>query len=290
MKLILPAFAILLLVGCSAKQYAVGNFQQSPIYVDGNSIDWGMPLRFGSQNGALQFNITNDNENVYVCVASSNKTTQMRMLRAGISIYVDVKGKESKSVGITFPLVERQSNRGPMNRDPRSNLEKVNPVNDNNARQLGLMEANMFKSFGFLNNANGVFELSAMSPIKIGMNYDIYDNLVMEASIPIKNFYDKNLNAKNAPSISVGVVLNSVAMGNRPSGGGSGRGGEMGDMGGGGMRGGGGGGMRGGGGGGGMRGGGGGGGMRGGGNFSGMDRSGINEPVSNWYQFKLAVQ
>ena len=103
MKLILPAFAILLLVGCSAKQYAVGNFQQSPIYVDGNSIDWGMPLRFGSQNGALQFNITNDNENVYVCVASSNKTTQMRMLRAGISIYVDVKGKESKSVGITFP-------------------------------------------------------------------------------------------------------------------------------------------------------------------------------------------
>ena len=37
-------------------------------------------------------------------------------------------------------------------------------------------------------------------------------------------------------------------------------------------------------------GGGSGGGMRGGGNFSGMDRSGINEPVSNWYQFKLAVQ
>ena len=69
MKLILPTFVILLLVGCSAKQYPIGNFQQSPIYVDGNSIDWGMPLRFGSQNGALQFNITNDNENVYVCVA-----------------------------------------------------------------------------------------------------------------------------------------------------------------------------------------------------------------------------
>lgn len=33
--------------------------------------------------------------------------TQMRMLRAGIAIYVDVKGKEGKSMGVNFPFMGR---------------------------------------------------------------------------------------------------------------------------------------------------------------------------------------
>lgn len=103
------------------------------------------------------------------------------------------------------------------------------------------------------------------------MNYDINDILIIEARIPIKIFYDKELNAQNAPNISVGVELNSIP------GGEANRGGQMGGGGGGGMSRGGGGGM-----------------SRGGG--GGMSRGNISGgagnpvPSINWYPFKLAVK
>lgn len=271
-KLILSAFTVLFLVGCSPKLYPVGSFQSSPILVDGNAIDWELPLRFGSEKEALRYSITNDNENIYVCVASDFMPTQMRMLRAGIAIYVDVKGKEGKSMGVNFPFMGKKRNAAPvpMDKNQQSNLRKGN-FNDENIKKLALMEANMFKSFGFLNNANGIFELAAINPIKIGVNYDINDILIIEARIPIKIFYDKELNAQNAPNISVGVELNSIP------GGEANRGGQMGGGGGGGMSRGGGGGM-----------------SRGGG--GGMSRGNISGgagnpvPSINWYPFKLAVK
>ena len=272
-KLILSAFTFLFLVGCSPKQYPVGNFQDSPILVDGNAIDWELPLRFVSEKEGLRYSITNDNENIYVCVASDFMPTQMRMLRAGISIYVDIKGKEGKSVGVSFPFMGKKRNTAPvpMDKNQQSNLRKGN-FNDENIKKLALLEANMYKSFGFLNNANGVYELAEINPIKMGVNYDINDILIIEAKIPIKTFYDKELNAQNAPNISVGVELNNLL------GGEANRGGQMGGMGGGGMRGGGGGGMSRGGVGGGMR----------GGNFSGG--AGISVPLINWHPFKLAIK
>lgn len=271
-KLILSAFTVLFLVGCSPKLYPVGSFQSSPILVDGNAIDWELPLRFGSEKEALRYSITNDNENIYVCVASDFMPTQIRMLRAGIAIYVDVKGKEGKSMGVNFPFMGKKRNTAPvpMDKNQQSNLRKGN-FNDENIKKLALMEANMFKSFGFLNNANGIFELAAINPIKIGVNYDINDILIIEARIPIKIFYDKELNAQNAPNISVGVELNSIP------GGEANRGGQMGGGGGGGMSRGGVGGM-----------------SRGGG--GGMSRGNISGgagnpvPSINWYPFKLAVK
>jgi uncharacterized membrane protein YgcG len=259
-KLILSAFTVLFLVGCSPKIYPVGKFQSSPIVIDGNAIDWELPLRFVSEKEGLRYSITNDNENIYVCVASDFMPTQMRMLRAGISIYVDIKGQEGKSMGVNFPF---------MDRNQQSNLRKGN-ANNENIKKLALTESNRYKSFGFLNNANGVYELAEINPIKMGVNYDINDILIIESKIPIKLFHDKELNAQNAPNISVGVELNSL------TGGQASRGGQMGG-GGGGMRGGGGG----------MSRGGVGGGMRGA-NFSGGP--GISEPMINWYPFKLAIK
>jgi hypothetical protein len=170
-----------------------------------------------------------------------------------------------------------------------------------NFKKQLLMDKDIFKTFGFINMENRVYDVSDTSNIKMGINYDAFGNLVFEAIIPIKHIYDKIVTAKNAPSLSIGIVLNTMVMnfenrsGNNSAGengmrggssgmgggmrGGGGMGGMGGGMSGGGMRGGMGGGMRGGG----MR---GGGGMRaGGGGFNTM-----NKVIANWYQFKLAIQ
>ena len=266
MKKLLSTIIVLTFLGCSSKNYTVGTYQNVPISVDGNSADWEMPLRFGNTNGSLQYNITNDNEFVYVCIATSDENTKMRILRAGISIYIDINGKKNKLTGITYPIKENQEN--------------------NRSRKPNFTKSNSYKCFGFLNDVDGEYYLNANNVIKMSIDYDLNNNLVVEASIPIKSFYTKNLSTTTSPNISLGIVLNNLMSGFNPSRNNANRNYNMGGMNGG---------MRGGAGmrtGGGMRGGGmrGGSGMREGGNFSGIDRSGLSDSNENWYQFKLAIQ
>jgi hypothetical protein len=286
------------LSNCSPKEYPLGNFQETRIVADGNSIDWNLPLRFGSEDGELQYNITNDNTNIYVSVATSDQSTQMRILREGISVFIDTKGKTNKLMGLSFPANEVvEANRNNNTIKMMGGDKRGDQVNFK--KQL-LMDKDIFKTFGFINMENRVYDVSDTTAIKLGINYDTFGNLVFESIIPIKHIYNKTFTAKNAPSLSLGIVLNTTNRSeNRPTAGGEGRseggmrGGSGGGMGGGGMGGGsmGGGGMRGGGGmggmGGGMRGGGmrGGGGMRPGGGFNTM-----NKVIANWYQCKLAFQ
>ena len=105
--LLSAGFILLLsLTYCSPQEFPLGNFQKTPILADGNAEDWCLPLRFGSEGGALQYNITNDSRNIYVSVATNDQATQMSILRAGISIYVDTKGKKNKTMGLSFPANE----------------------------------------------------------------------------------------------------------------------------------------------------------------------------------------
>ena len=278
----LVLFAIpFLLTNCSPTNFPIGKFQSDPIVADGNASDWGLPLRFGNETGSLQYAITNDRENIYVSVASNDQATQMKMLRAGIKVYIDIKGKKSTDMGLVYPFKDQDelTNR-------RMGIRNANP---NAMKEKMILDANIFSCFGFINMENRIYDLKDTSHIKIGMNYDAYNNLVFEAIIPLKNVLTIPITNTKAPSISVGIIVNnmggdaqrpnaSMAGMNRAEGGGM----RGGGMGGGGMRGGG---M----GGGGMRGGSmGGGGMRGG--SMGGGGYGNSGPIVNWYEFKLAYQ
>jgi hypothetical protein len=284
--------ALILFASCSAKEYPVGKFQNTPIIADGNASDWGLPLRFGDETGTLQYAITNDMENIYVSVVSNNPTTQMRMLRSGIKIFIDPKGKKNTQISINYPYKEEMIT-------PKGNFQNRN-LDPKVLKQKMIMEADIFSTNGFINMENRIYDLTDTSHIKLSMNYDIYDNLVFEAIIPIQYITNTPISLKKAPSISVGIQINNMELPRMGGNSGNTRPGNEG-MSAGGMRGGGmregggmGGGMRGGGGmGGGMRGGGGmGGGMRGGGGMGGSmgyQNNSNNKPILNWYEFKLAT-
>ena len=281
--LIIFIFATILFTNCSSPNFPVGKYQSETIIADGNASDWGLPLRFGNETGSLQYSVTNDRENIYVSVASNDQATQMKMLRAGIKIYIDTKGKKGTDMGIVYPYKDQvdMPNRRMENRntDPTAMKQKM------------ILDADIFSTIGFINMENRIYDLKDTSHIKIGMNYDIYNNLVFEAIIPIKNVLSTPITNTKAPSISVGIIVNEMGgAGQRPNasmvGMNRAEGGGMNGGMGGGMRGGGGG-MRGGG----MRSGGmGGGGMRGGGSTMRSGGYGNSGPISNWYQFKLAYQ
>ena len=277
----------ILLSNCSPSNFPVGKYQSEQIVADGNANDWGLPLRFGNENGSLEYSITNDKDNIYVSIASNDPSTQMKMLRAGIKVYIDTKGKKGTEMGLIYPFKEKvdMPNRRMENRnsDPTAMKQKM------------ILDADIFSTSGFINMENRIYDLKDTSHIKIGMNYDTYNNLVFEAIIPLKNVLAAPITSSKAPSISVGIIVNnmdgtgnrqpaSMAGTNRAEGGGMNNG--MGGMRSGGMGGGMGGSMRGGG----MRGGGGAGMSRGGANMRSGGGYNNSAPIANWYQFKLAYQ
>jgi hypothetical protein len=275
-------FVMVVFSNCSPKQYEVGKYQNDPIIADGDATDWGLPLRFGSEEGSLQYSISNDKENFYISVASNNQQTQMSILRAGLKIYFDPKGNKATDISLIYPYKDPMENNGPRVRNENKNTDP------NLIKQKMILDADIYTTTGFLNMENRIYDLKDTSHFKVGMNFDKYNNLVFEAIVPIKNVIATPINFMKPPSISIGIIINNLGGGGgRPNGNGENanyRGGGMsrGGMGGG-MGGGTGGGMRGGGGGGrgGMR---GGGAMQAGGSYTG------SKQIVNWYQFKLASE
>jgi hypothetical protein len=277
------AFTIISFSNCSPKQYEIGKYQNDIIIADGDASDWGLPLRFGSEEGSLQYSITNDKENFYISVASNNQQTQMSILRTGLKIYFDPKGNKATDICLTYPYKD------PIESGPRGRNENKN-TDPNLIKQKMILDADIYSTAGFINMENRIYDLKDTSHFKVGMNFDKYNNLIFEAIVPIKNVLANPVNFKKAPSISVGIIVNNFGNGGaRPNGENANyrSGGES--MSGGGMRGGGmGGGMRGGGRGG--MGGGMGGGMRGGGGISRSGGYNGSKQIVNWYQFKLASE
>ncbi len=271
------SLSIILLSNCSPKQYEIGKYQNETIIADGDAADWGLPLRFGSEEGSLQYAITNDRENFYISVASNNQQTQMSILRAGLKIYFDPKGNKATDICLTYPYKD------PMESGPRGRNENKN-TDPNLIKQKMILDADIYSTSGFINMENRIYDLKDTSQFKVGMNFDKYNNLVFEAIVPIKNVLANPVNFKKTPSISVGIIVNNFGGGGaRLNGSGENQnyrsnseGMNRGSMRGGGM-------------GGGMRGGGSRGGMRGGG---GMSRGGgyVGKQIVNWYQFKLASE
>lgn len=237
----------LLLTGCAHKIAPDGHYQDTPVMADGNADDWSLPLRFSNESYTLQYNVTNDNKNIYVCVLSRDEATQLRMLRAGMTIYLDPKGAENKGISLHFPLrkqpqpdPERIRNR---NGDPITNT-------DNKARKEELLlQSDFYGTTGFTGIENGQFGVAdPKGPFQVAMKLNNQDSLlVYEVVIPVKNVLGMELSARSKKkNFSVGIALNSVPAqgasrnngGARPSfgGGGGGMHMSMGGMRGGGSR------------------------------------------------------
>lgn len=268
--------------GCSSKTYPATNYQQAPVTADGNLSEWNRPLKFISSGGQMQYNVTNDDSNIYISVETHDEATVTKILRAGIDVYVDAAGGESKKTMLAFPLPNNE-----VHPQKRTNNDAASAANAKaEMRQELLIQANLFTVAGFKNMENRSYDVSDQSKIRVGLKQETENGLGYEAVIPLKYIFD-NPFEKNRKNITIGIVINAMKEGGGRTGGGSGAGGRPQ--------------MSGGGGGGRGMGGGGGRGMRGGGGGTRQshsegesdaaipDRTAMMKQDANWYKFKLAT-
>lgn len=224
--------------GCGHKLAPLGHYQSTPVVADGQINDWQQPLQFSNPGYALQYNITSDDQNIYICVTSADEEIQLRMLRAGMTIWFDPKGEKNKTIGLFFPIrkqpdPEQYRSRGSAVDGSGDYASRSRNNGDNSAgrsngrvdmetRKAELMlQSNYYNTSGFRDIVNGQFGITdTSSPIRLAMKNDGKDSLlVYEVVVPLKNVLGANWKTKAAnKKFSINVALNSTPP---PTGGGS---------------------------------------------------------------------
>ena len=263
-KIFAISFVLITLISCTHYIYISRSiWQGNAVVADGKPAEWTTPLKYYDESSKLQFAVSNDFQNLYVCIRATEEQTQSKIMRAGLQLWIDTTGKNEHRVGILFPMANTikktdQSQGGERNTGEKHDVSAF--------RNKFLNEYKEMELSGFNPPINGMNLLQNNYGITVSINWDSSQIMTYEAVIPFKTFYKDLISVSDSLKLmGVSIVLNALPAPQGGGGGGS-HGGGRGSGGGGGMPGGGAGrgvpsgsGMRGGGGGG-MHGGGGGGG------------------------------
>jgi hypothetical protein len=237
-------------------------WQKTEVVVDGKADEWPTPLKYYDEKSKLQYTVTNDKKNLYLCIKASDEQSQTKIIRAGMQVWIDTAGKNDHRVGITFPLsnaIRKTTDQGQSPKEQGTGEKKG----------IGAYKSKFLNGYkemelsGFIPPINGMNPIQSSYGIVANINWDSSGIMTYEAVVPFKTFYKDSISASDSLKLmGISIVVNALPLpeggghggsGGRNGGGGMGGGGMgAGGMGGGGM------GMGGGGmGGGGMRGGGG---------------------------------
>jgi hypothetical protein len=218
MKGSLHAFILLtgslLVFSCSTKLAPPGHYQDSPIVVDGNMNDWNFPLRFSNPEYNMEYEVSNDNRNMYICVYSKDQNIQKRILKSGMIIYLDPKGEKKKTMSLAFPVKKPADNISQANNEPTRYTDYMTQMN-----QL-LRQSDYYNTTGLLNLENGQYALdSKINLLQLAIKVHNDSSLVYEAAIPIKYLLGTDLKTGFTPqNFSVGIVVNNSSLQNRNNG------------------------------------------------------------------------
>lgn len=253
------------------------------IKIDGEITEWGDSLRYYNTEKKLNYSLANDKDNLYMAIRINDRTEQMRILNAGLTLSVNTKGKKKETYSITFPVGNPDSQPEPGARMP--NPEDLTTNERDDMMRARLTRLRNIKVTGFPDIESDIITTANTYGIQVAVSYDKDGYLNYEAAVPLKFFHAES---PDKSEWAFNIKINGVT---RPGAANKGEGPEAGGMGGGrGGMGGGRGGMGGGRGGmGGGRGGmGGGRGGMGGGTQNSGDRSEMSKSVDFWEKFYLS--
>lgn len=205
---------------CSSTIYQA-TWQSKTVVADGSPDEWQLPLRYSDSESGLQYNITNDESHIYICIRATEQPIQMKIMSSGMEIWLDPSGKNKETAGIQFPLPVNHGQKPKSENMPPDMKSGKNPGRMNMAEQFKLEEPQL-KLSGFLPEYNGTFKVSNLNGVKAAINWDEQNTMTYELAIPIHSFYTHDIASLNDnPVIGFKINVNAITgMRNSPNGGG----------------------------------------------------------------------
>jgi len=253
MKSICPYFAcnlaVLLLLATAVNAQSVNGdlsvlkTPSSAITVDGDLKDWGDSLQYFNAECNARYALSNNKENLYFAIRIDDPSEVTRILKSGITLGVDPKGKKKNAYAITFPLNTQLTT--PSKPAQQDNFNEITQAERDELHREMITTLRGIKVEGFKDIEGDMITTSNTYGIKTAIDYDSKGNLVCEAAIPLKFFhlddhsktewtFDIKINGVSVPvEYKSGAGGNTGAMsGGRGGMGGGGRSGGMGGRGG----------------------------------------------------------
>jgi hypothetical protein len=205
--LVLLPLLILMFISCNTTKHnktkrIAGTWQATPIIVDGKNTDWPSPYPFYDDKAMLGYSVSNDKENLYITVETGDLATQLKILRNGLTVWIDRKGGQDEQVAINFPIpaeVPKTERANDKNRpsgmhsqlgrgggQDRQRLE----LEDKVKAALGEVKDYSMQGFKACNFEFPLLEKDSCG-IMARISIDNDNELIWEAVIPFKTFYFK---------------------------------------------------------------------------------------------------
>ena len=179
--------------------------------LDGSVDEWPADKFTDNKDLGLAYAIDNNSENLYVVLNITHPGEQMKVMRMGMSLYIDLKGKKKESRGIEFPIKKENGNNGGYQPQPATNQSQDGQKGSFDFKRMRMMMAiNLIhlKQFGFTEGDPIEQDLLKRDEPSIAYNWDSLDVMHIEYMIPMKMLGDAS--SLNQKMISIGWKINGI--------------------------------------------------------------------------------
>ena len=174
---------LLILSGCSTPN--INSFwQNSEIKIDGSSIDWAGSLNYYDDE-KIALGISNDNDFLYFCLATSDNDKIMRILRSGFTVWLDPQNSDGETIGIQYPIKRSPNEMMNMNRRDLKGQENKGDILKNMINKFKV-EQNEVLIVNQKNFPLNAYPLENETGLEAKIDYTMHQ-LVYELKIPLAN-------------------------------------------------------------------------------------------------------
>lgn len=173
---------------------------KSDVTVDGLNTEWKSPLPRYNEGTGINYDIANDERNLYMIVRVADTTSQRQVLQNGLEVWINSDGKKKNTTGITYPMAPDQAKAGSKNK------LLVGSTPDGFPRNIGELTLT-----GFLleNGRQPVKDC----PVKVAIRKDSSNCIVYELAIPFNTFYKESLEKEDLKNkFYIGFVVKGVTV------------------------------------------------------------------------------
>lgn len=194
-------------ISCSSTKHSKskrlpGTWQAQPITIDGYNKDWPSPYPEYDDKAMLGYAVSNDKDNLYITVETGDPATQLKILREGLTVWIDKTANKDEITAINFPIPRQVSKESSQegNKPVPVHMQQGQGGGSQDKRRFeledrvkkALSEANEYSLQGFksCNLQYHIMETDSCGiVVRIGLDAD--NELVWEAVVPFKTFYYK---------------------------------------------------------------------------------------------------
>ncbi len=193
--------ALLVFSSCSDKIYSSLQWQSKKVTTDGRIPEWENPLRLYDTKSKVNYTISNDSKNLYVCMKISDEISQIKILQGGMEFRIDTAGKKTLPIAFIFPIAGQQILQ--MGKSAEKNKKGFSEdIYRSAMKQEQLSQTKNAQLIGFKPPLGGFLSLpNTTSGISAAINMDSLGIMYYESVIPFSTFYKNEITAADTNKI-----------------------------------------------------------------------------------------